>query len=897
MKNGDTIFLIDGSSYIYRAYFAIRRLSNSKGLPTNATLGFLKMINKVINDYKPGYLSIVYDSKGKNFRHDLYPDYKATRKAMEDDLLIQIPYIKKIVDAYNISSIEAPGYEADDIIAAFVKRFSKEGRKVVIISGDKDLMQLVSDDVTMIDTMKDKEYKVKDVVERFKVPPERVRDVLGLAGDTSDNIPGIPGIGQKTASALIEQFGSIEGLYEHLDEVKGKRRDTIKENRDKAFLSRELVTLDSSVSVDVELGDLVIKSPDYDLLVPLLKELEFSRILSALPEKGVGKSISYDDYHIVKDKALFTDIISNIRKKKAFAVDLETTSFDPMLAEIVGISICYSSHKAYYIPVSHVGEGRDGQLEKEYVLSELKSVLQDGEIRKVGQNIKYEYVVFKRHDIEITGKIDDTMVASYLLNPAKRRHKLSDISMEYLDHKMIEYKDVAGTGKNEIRFDEVSVKEACIYSAEDADVTFMLAEILLKKLKELDLIELYEDIEMPLVRVLADMEMTGVMVDEKILNDLSKEFEESMISLEKEIYAQAGEEFNINSPKQLGEILFDKLGMPVIKKTKTGFSTDVSVLTKLAEVYDYKLPQDILSYRSLSKLKSTYTDALVTLIDPLTKRIHTSYNQTVTSTGRLSSSNPNLQNIPVRSEEGRLIRGAFIAGGEGMALISADYSQVELRILADFSGDEIMLRSFAEGEDVHTRTASEVFDIFPEMVTPDMRRAAKVINFGLIYGMSAYGLSRELKIAPSLAKKYIDGYFAKYKRVKEYIDSMVENARKNGYVTTLFKRRLNLPDINAKNKTVAQMAERNAINAPIQGTAADIIKIAMIKIHDKIKSRKLKSRMLLQVHDELVFEVAKDEVGVMEELIREEMEGAGKPLIKTPLKVSMNKGHNWSDAH
>jgi DNA polymerase-1 len=897
MKNEGTLYLIDGSSYIYRAFFAIRRLSNSKGLPTNAIFGFVKMVNKVINDLNPEYLSIVFDAKGKNFRHDLYKDYKATRKKMDDELKVQVPYIKEIVKAYNIPSIELEGYEADDIIATFVENLKKNGRKIVIISGDKDLMQLVTEDVTMLDTMKDKEYRVKDVIERFRVPPERVRDVLGLAGDSSDNIPGVPGIGPKTASALIEEFGSMEELFKRIDEVKGKKRDTISANREKAFLSKKLVTLDHHVPIKIKLDELTIKEPDYEKLTPLLKELEFTRLLADLPDKSVGKTISYDDYHTVKDKGTLAGIIAKIREKGAFAVDLETTSCDPMLAEIVGISICHTAKNAYYIPVAHTAEGSEGQLDREYVLTELKSVLEDKNIRKIGQNIKYEYVIFKRCGIELSGRIDDTMVASYLLNPAKRNHNLTDICMEYLDHKMIEYKEVAGSGKSEVTFDKVSVAEACTYSAEDSDVTFMLAEKLIPMLDGLHLTKLYEDIEIPLIKVLADMEMSGVLVDEKRLNELSKKFEKSMKALETDIYKEAGEEFNINSTKQLAVILFDKLKMPVIKKTKTGYSTDVSVLTKLAEVYEFKVPKDILRFRSLAKLKSTYTDALVSLINPDTKRIHTSYNQTVTSTGRLSSSDPNLQNIPVRSEEGKLIRETFIAGGEGKVLISADYSQVELRILADFSGDEIMLASFENNEDVHTRTAAEVFEIFPQMVTPDMRRAAKVINFGLIYGMSAFGLSQELKITPALAKKYIDGYFNKYKKVKAYIDKMVENAHKNGYVTTLFNRRLNLPDINSRNRNVMQMAERNAINAPIQGTAADIIKIAMINLYSKMKSKRLKSRMLLQVHDELVFEVVKDEINIMERLIREEMEGAGSPFIKIPLKVSISRGVNWAEAH
>ncbi len=896
MKNNKTIYLIDGSSYIYRAYFAIRRLSTSEGFPTNAIFGVVKMLNKVVKDYSPQYLSVIYDSKGKNFRHELFPEYKATRKKMEDDLVAQIPHIKRLVEAYSFPSIELNGFEADDIIATVAEKFSKRGMTVKIISGDKDLMQLINDNVTMHDTMKDKEYTVTDVIERFKVPPEKVKEVMGLSGDSSDNIPGVPGIGEKTAGALIVEFGSMEELYERIDEVKGKKREKLIDNREKAFLSKKLVTLDCSVPLEVTLDDLTIKPPDIDALAPILKEFEFYRLLDALPGKSVQNTLAYDDYHIVKDEELFNRIITEIKNKKKFAIDLETTSRDPMLADIVGISISYDPHKAYYIPVAHTGEGSDGQLDRDHVLTKLKGILEESGITKIGQNIKYEYVIFRRYGIELSDEMHDTMVMSYLLNPAKRNHNLNDISMDYLNHKMITYKEVCGSGKSELPFNEVSVETACRYSCEDADVTYLVADVLMPKLEELGLTGLYEDIEMPLVKVLADMEMTGILVDEKKLVYLSEKFGGMMEEFQTEIYAEAGEEFNINSPKQLSKILFEKMNLPVIKKTKTGYSTDVSVLTELAEVYDQKIPRDILRYRSVSKLKSTYTDALVALINPHTKRLHTSYNQTVTSTGRLSSSEPNLQNIPVRSDEGRLIRSAFIAE-PGKTLISADYSQVELRILADLSGDETMLRSFELGEDIHTRTASEVFDIFPQMVTPDMRRAAKVINFGIVYGMSAYGLSRELKIPPKTAKKYIDGYFRKYHRVKEHIDNTIKRAHEDGFVTTLFGRRLNLPDIFSKNKNIVQMAERNAVNAPIQGTAADIIKIAMIRLASKINEAGFKSKMLLQVHDELVFEIADDEIDIMEKLIRDEMENAGKPHIKIPLKVEMDKANNWSDAH
>ncbi|RLB06612.1 MAG: DNA polymerase I [Deltaproteobacteria bacterium] len=885
------LFLIDGSSYIYRAFYAIRGLSSSKGLPTNAIFGFTSMLLKVLRDHKPDGVAVVFDAKGPTFRNRLYHDYKANRPSMPDDLAPQIPYIKKIVEAFRIPILEKEGYEADDLIGTIAKKAEKEGLEVVIVSGDKDLLQLVSEKITTLDTMKDAQRGLQEVKERFGVEPERLPDIMGLAGDSIDNIPGVPGIGEKTAVDLIKRFESLESLLQRIDKaddggVKKKIKEDLIKYRDQALLSKELATVDTHVPIDVRWEDFLLSPPNEETLRAVFKELEFHKFLQELfPQK----SISYDDYHLITEQVQLEKLLAYLKTAKAFSLDLETTSRDPISAEIVGLSFSAKPHEAYYIPIGHDYPGAPVQLPFSVVSERLKPLLEDDQKDKYGQNIKYDYLVLRRHGVKLAGIKCDTMIASYLLNPTKLSHSLESIAQEYLEHQMITYKEVTERGQG---FQKVDLQQAKEYSCEDADVTFLLAEVLLKKLKEEGLEELFFQMELPLVEVLAEMELWGVRINSDLLLELSKELEARLWGLEKRVFDLVGEEFNINSTQQLGKILFEKLRLPVIKKTKTGYSTDVEVLQELAK--DHELPRVILEYRSLAKLKSTYVDALPRLINPTTGRVHTSYNQTVTATGRLSSSDPNLQNIPIRTEEGRRIREAFIPE-DGWLMISADYSQIELRILAHLSGDATLIDAFQKGEDIHTRTASEMFGLPPDKVTPQMRREAKVINFGIIYGMSPYGLAKELGVEPKVAAKYIDEYFRKYQGVKTYIEKTLQEAKKKGYVTTLYHRRRYLPQINSSNRSARQFAERTAINTPIQGTAADLIKMAMIRIYRRIKEGGLKTKMIIQVHDELVLEAPVDEVERVQDMVKEEMEGVMELVV--PLEVSVAKGMNWGEIH
>lgn len=885
------LFLIDGSSYIYRAFFAIRGLSTSRGIPTNATFGFTSMLLKVLRDYKPDGVAVVFDAKGPTFRNELYDEYKANRPAMPDDLSPQIPYIKRIVEAFRIPILEKEGYEADDLIGTIARDAEKEGLEVVIVSGDKDLLQLVSEKITTLDTMKDAHKGPQEVKERFGVNPERLPDIMGLAGDSIDNIPGVPGIGEKTAVDLIKRFGGLDGLFEKLEEldqkeVKKKIKESLMQYREQALLSRKLATIDTHAPLEVRWDDFLLSPPDEETLRVIFKELEFHKFLQELfPQK----SISYDDYHLVTEAEGLKKLLVRLQEAEIFSLDLETTSRDPINADIIGFSFSARPHEAYYVPVGHNYAGAPPQLPSPLVLERLRPILEDSKRGKYGQNIKYDYLVLSRHGVNLTGIKCDTMIVSYLLNPTKRSHSLENIAQEYLEHQMITYQEVTEKGQG---FQKVALQQAKEYSCEDADVTFLLAGVLLKKLEEEGLDELFYQIELPLVEVLAKMELWGVQINPSLLLELSKELEARLWGLEKTVFHLVGEEFNINSTQQLGKILFEKLRLPVVKKTKTGYSTDVEVLQELAK--EHELPRAVLDYRSLAKLKSTYADALPKLINPTTGRVHTSYNQTVTATGRLSSSDPNLQNIPIRTEEGRRIREAFVPE-DGWCLISADYSQIELRILAHMSGDATLIEAFQKGEDIHARTASEMFNLPPAEVTPQMRREAKVINFGVIYGMSPYGLSKELGVEPKVAAEYIEEYFQRYQGVKAYIDGIVQEAKKKGYVTTLCRRRRYLPEINSSNRSARQFAERTAINTPLQGTAADLIKLAMVRIYRRIKEGGIKAKIIIQVHDELVLEVPDDEVREAEKVVREEMEGVMQ--LAVPLKVSMARGRNWGEIH
>jgi len=885
------LFLIDGSSYIYRAFYAIRGLSTSKGFPSNAIFGFTSMLLKVLRDHKPDGVAVIFDAKGPTFRNTLYEAYKANRPTMPDDLTVQIPYTKKIVEGFRIPLLEMEGYEADDLIGTIAKKAENEGLEVVIVSGDKDLLQLVSEKVTTLDTMKDAYRGVQEVKDRFGVEPERIPDIMGLAGDSIDNIPGVPGIGEKTAVDLIKRFGGLEQLLQKVEqidekEIKNKTRENLMKYRDQALLSRDLATIDIHVPIEIRWEDFIFSSPDEESLRGIFKELEFQKFLQDLfPQK----SVSYEHYYLITEEEELDELVIRLKKAAAFSLDLETTSRDPLDAKIVGLSFSARPHEAYYIPVGHDYTGVPPQIPKTKVLEILRPVLEDSQKSKYGQNIKYDYIVLRRNGMKLAGITFDTMIASYLLNPTKRSHSLEHIAQEYLEHQMITYNE--GTVKGQ-GFQKVDLHKAKEYSCEDADVTFLVTNLLLQKLKEDSLDELFFQMELPLVEVLAEMELWGVKINSDLLLDLSKELESRLWGLEGNIFNLVGEKFNINSTQQLGKILFEKLRLPVIKKTKTGHSTDVEVLQELAK--EHELPRAVLEYRSLAKLKSTYVDSLPKLINPITKRVHTSYNQTVTATGRLSSSDPNLQNIPIRTEEGRRIREAFIPEA-GWWMISADYSQVELRILAHLSGDATLKEAFQKGEDIHARTASEIFGLPPDEVTPQMRREAKVINFGIIYGISAYGLAKELDVEPRRAAEYIEEYFNRYQGVKAYIDKTLQEARDKGYVTTLYRRRRYLPEINTSNRSARQFAERTAMNTPIQGTAADIIKAAMIRIDRHLKERGFKAKMIIQVHDELVVEAPENEVEEVEKIIKEAMEGVME--LTVPLKVSVARGKNWGEIH
>ncbi|MCP4108587.1 MAG: DNA polymerase I [Desulfobacteraceae bacterium] len=885
-----TLYLIDGSSYIHRAYHAIRGLANSKGLPTNAVFGFTKMLVKLINDKKPEYIAMLFDAKGPTFRHEIYDQYKANRPPMPEDMALQIPYIKKVTEGFNIPLIEMQGYEADDLIGTLARIGEQAGFSVIMVTGDKDFFQLVTDKIIIWDPMKEKTTDTEAIKKTFGLDPPRILEVMGLSGDTSDNIPGVPGIGQKTALSLIQAFGTMEVLYQQVSNItKKKQKENLVKFKDQAFMSRELARIDTNVPLsNSNPEDLKLKSPDNAKLSRLFKELEFRQLQKDYP---VPSDLSKKNYTAIYDTSAIANLVAHLESSGLFAFDTETTSEDPMKAELVGFSFSINSDQAFYIPCAHDYLGAPEQPNLDHVLELLKPVLENPAIKKIGQNIKYDWMILNRYGIRLAGIVFDTMLASYLINPSKRAHNLDEIAADFLDHRKIAYKEVAGKDG----FSKVPVENAVTYACEDADITLMAYNCLDPMLKQqAGLSELMENVEMPLIPVLMGMEMRGICVDREKLRDLSKSFEHRLERIEQDIYSIAGEEFNINSTQQLGQILFEKLGLPVQKKTKkkTGYSTDVDVLTSLAPTHE--LPALILNYRTLAKLKSTYSDALADLINPKTGRIHTSYNQTVTATGRLSSSDPNLQNIPIRTDDGVEIRRAFVPQ-KGWHLISADYSQIELRILAHYSNDKILLESFSEDEDIHTRTAIEVFQVIPSFVTPDLRRQAKTINFSIIYGISAFSLSKDLGVSRRMAQTFIDNYFITYKGVKQLTEQIIEEARQTKQTSTLLGRIRHLQDINSSNRNTRLFAERIAVNTPIQGTAADLIKIAMIKTDAALKEKNLKAGMLLSVHDELVFEAPPDETDIVKSLVKEIMENVWE--LRVPLKVNAESGRNWAEAH
>ena len=891
-KGKEIVYLVDGSSYIHRAYHAIRNLSTSKGFPTNAIFGFTKMILKLLADRAPNYLAVVFDAKGPTFRHKIHEGYKATRPPMPEDMAEQIPIIKGILDKLSLKVMEKEGYEADDIMGTLARVLEEKGFRVVMVTGDKDFRQVITPNVCMWDTMKDKVTDYPSLKATYGFEPQKFVDVMALSGDLSDNVPGVPGVGEKTAVNLVQEFRSLENVLNHMGEIKKKK---LKENLQKfygdALLSKELVTIDRFVPIETHIEQLEIGEPRRDELSEIFRALEFRDLWEQFTLRQEGPS----EYRLCLSKEDLADILQEIREVGMVSIDTETTSQDPLRAELVGMSFCCKPQKAYYLPLAHRYQGAPVQLGLPDICEMLKDVMDDDRIGKVGQNIKYDAEVLKRHGITLKGISFDTMIASYVINPGLRQHNLDYLSQHYLNHKMLTYQEVVGKGKRESDFSEVDVNRAMAYSCEDADITLRLQEILDRKLKADENEALFYELEMRLLPVLMDMEMTGILIDTGFFEQLSVRFSDQMRAIEAKIFQEAGMEFNLNSPRQLGYVLFEKLQLPVQKKTsKTKrYSTDVKVLEKLS-AFPHEVPRLVLQYRTLSKLKSTYLDALVKMVDPSTGRLHTSYNQTVTATGRLSSSNPNLQNIPVRGEAGREIRKGFVAKA-GHHLVSADYSQIELRIFAHYSGDEAVMEAFKRGEDIHTRTASEILGVETEAVTAEMRRIAKAINFGIIYGMGPQRLKEEIGIDLKAAKDYMARYYDRYQGVTRYRNAVIEMARKKGYVSTLFNRRRYLPDIQHSNRVIRAEAERMAINTPIQGTAADLIKKAMINIYQRLNREDFKSKMLLQVHDELVFEAPVQELDTVIPMIREEMEGVC--ALAVPLKVEIRKGRNWGEAH
>jgi DNA polymerase-1 len=938
--NPDSPFiLVDGSSYLFRAFHAMPPLTNSEGHATGAIFGVINMIGKLLEQYQPERIAVVFDAKGKNFRHDLYSEYKAHRPPMPDELRIQIEPIHDIIKALGIPLLVIDGVEADDVMGTLAHHATQAKMDALLSTGDKDMAQLVNQHITLVNTMNDTLMTPEKVEEKFHVKPDQIIDYLALMGDSSDNIPGIPKCGPKTAAKWLAEYGDIDNLIAHADEIKGKIGENLRANLDQLKLSRELTTIRIDCDLPIALADIKRHEADMDALETLFARFDLrnwlSRVLkgdlpfsqssgrkahsetvtnghsqkSAATETD-GVTIESEPYATILDMAELDQWLKKLESAEVFAIDTETTSLNAMQAKIVGISFAYAEpaektenaknsqawrNFAAYVPLTHDYDGAPTQLPYDEVIAKLKPILENPAIQKIGQNFKYDWHLFQNAGIDVQGIAFDTMLESYCFNSVATRHNMDDLALKYLNHSTIHFEDIAGKGKKQKTFNEIDIETAAPYAAEDADITLQLHQTLMPKLQaEPKLESVFRDIEMPLVPVLAKMEHTGVRIDRQMLADQSHELGEKLVALEQEAHLIAGTPFNLNSSKQLQEILFEKLDLPIIKKTPKGQpSTAEPVLVQLAED-GHEMPNLILEYRSLAKLKSTYTDSLPKQINPDTGRVHTSYQQAVASTGRLSSTEPNLQNIPVRTPEGRRIRQAFIAD-DGHQLLAADYSQIELRIMAHLSGDANLLKAFAEGKDIHQATAAEIFNMPLEEVTSEQRRSAKAVNFGLIYGMSAFGLAKQLNISRGLAQEYINLYFSRYPGVADYMENTKQNAKQNGYVETLMGRRLYLPDINAKNGQLRQYAERTAINAPMQGTAADIIKTAMVKMQAWLNETKLDIKMLMQVHDELVFEVAEQDIESAKTEIKTIMESA--LALDVPLIVEIGQGKNWDEAH
>ena len=920
------VYLIDGSGFIFRAFHALPPMTRPDGTPVNAVYGFANMLLKLLDDTDADHIAVIFDAARKTFRSEIYPEYKAQRPPPPDDLIPQFEIINELVEAFNVPAVKMEGFEADDLIATYARQAREQGADVTIVSSDKDLMQLVTDKVLMVDTMKNRKTGPDGVVEKFGVGPEKVVEVQALAGDSVDNVPGIPGIGVKTAALLINEYGDLDTLLDRAEEIKQpKRRQNLIEFADLARISRELVRLRDDVPVERPLDSFATQAQEPETLLPFLREQGFKSIVARLESRLLGSNKGAEataptdvNYELIKDEDTLTRWVAEATRVGVVAVDTETTSLDAMQAELVGVSMSVAPGSGFYIPLAHkgaggqvtldLGDGTNGengsangllpdQVDRERAIEILKPMLEDPAVLKIGHNIKYDALLLSRYGIMI-GPIDDTILMSFVLDGGRNGHGMDELAELHLDHNCISFKDVAGTGKNQVTFDYVPLQTAGDYAAEDADITLRLHRLLKPRLVEDRMTTLYETVERPLIPIVAAMEREGVRVDPEALLNLSEDFGKRMGNLETEIHELAGEAFNIGSPKQLGEILFGKMSLPGGKKTKTGaFSTDARVLEDLAAA-GHDLPLRVVNWRQLSKLKSTYADALVKDINPKTGRIHTSYTMTGAQTGRMASTDPNLQNIPIRTEEGRRIRQAFIAA-PGHKLVSLDYSQIELRVLAHIAGIDNLVEAFRNGLDIHAMTASEMFNVPIEGMDPIVRRNAKAINFGIIYGISAFGLARQLSIPQGEAKSYIDSYFERFPGIKDYMEAARQQCHRAGYVDTLFGRRIHLPQINDKNHMRRNYAERQAINAPIQGSAADIIKRAMIRVPGALKAAKLDSKMLLQVHDELLFEVPEDQVGATIDVVTAVMEGATAPGLDltVPLIVDSGVGDNWDDAH
>ena len=918
IQKNDHFYLIDGSGYIFRAYYALPPLTRkSDGLPTGAVSGFCSMLFKLLEDsksdknlQKPTHFAVIFDSARKTFRNEIYSEYKANRAEAPDDLAPQFEYIRKSVLAFNLPSVELINYEADDLIATYVDKILKEGAKVTIVSSDKDLMQLYKKNVRIYDPMKNKFINEDDILKKFGVNSKKVIDVQALAGDSSDNVPGVPGIGVKTAAELINNYGTLEKLLDHAAEIKqNKRRETLIQNKDKALISKKLVTLKHDAPTDRDLDEFELKEIDKDKLYKFLREMEFNRLLSSAisaygepklsgmnkedKKKINSEKINKKKYYLITEIKEIDKWIKEAEEIGEVAVDTETSSLDPHQADLIGVSLSTSIGKACYVPIGHDPKRC---IKKSLVLEKLKPLLEDPSIKKIGQNIKFDYIVFYKHGITLTS-MEDTMLMSYVLDAGKNRHNMDTLSEIHLSHKTISYKDLVGTGKKEINFREVDVEKAKDYASEDADITFRLYKKFYKSLKEEKMMNIYEVFEKPMLKILAHMEIEGVKIDNKFLKVLSLKFEKKIEKIQEEVFRISKKKFNIASPKQLGEILYNDLKIADLKKTKKGsFATSAQVLEDLA-FKGHKFPQLILNWRQVSKLKNTYSDSLQEHINLNTKRVHTSFLLAATTTGRLASSDPNLQNIPIKSEDGRDIRKAFVAKKDHV-LISADYNQIEMRILADMADVKELKKAFNKNEDIHSLTASQIFNIDIKKVTKDQRRKAKAINFGIIYGISQYGLAKQINVSNHEAEEFLNAYFSKFPEIKIYMDRTIKFCRKSGYVSNIFGRRSHFMNINDKNYNVRNFQERAAINAPIQGSAAELMRLAMIRLSKRLNGQKTK--MLLQIHDELIFETPKEEVKRISKIITEEMSSVAKSdqhSFSIPLTVDLNSGDNWGTLH